>query len=129
MPRQVLICDDAMFMRSVIASVLTGAGYAIAGEAGSGADAVAQFKALAPDLVTMDLIMPEMGGIDAVRAIHGLDPQARIIVCSAMGQEPLVKQAIEAGAAGFVVKPFTPETLLAAVEKAFAGAPAAETVR
>jgi two-component system chemotaxis response regulator CheY len=126
MPRQVLICDDAMFMRSVVASVLTGAGYEIVGEAATGAEAVARFRELRPDVMTMDLLMPEMGGLDALRAIRAADPNARVVICSAMGQERLMQEARAAGACGFVVKPFEPDALLAAVEKALTTAPSPE---
>jgi two-component system chemotaxis response regulator CheY len=118
MRRKVLICDDAMFMRSVIASVLSGAGYEVVGEAATGVEAVARYQALRPDVMTMDLLMPEMGGIDAARAIRAADPEARIVICSAMGQEHLMQQALSAGARAFVVKPFKPEALLSAVATA-----------
>jgi len=126
MPRQVLICDDAMFMRSVVASVLSGAGYEIVGEASTGAEAVARYDELRPDVITMDLLMPEMGGLDALKAIRAKHPDARIVICSAMGQEHLMAQARAAGARGFVVKPFKPEAMLAAVEAALQAAPGAE---
>jgi len=120
MRRQVLICDDAMFMRSVVASVLSGAGYEIVGEAATGAEAVTRFQELRPHVMTMDLLMPEMGGLDALKAIRAIDPDARIVICSAMGQEHLMEQAKQAGACAFVVKPFKPEALLAAVDQALA---------
>ncbi|MDP2482553.1 MAG: response regulator [Candidatus Palauibacterales bacterium] len=120
MRRQVLICDDAMFMRSVVASVLSGAGYEIVGEAATGAEAVTRFQELRPHVMTMDLLMPEMGGLDALKAIRAIDPEARIVICSAMGQEHLMQQATAAGACAFVVKPFKPEALLAAVDQALA---------
>jgi len=123
MRRQVLICDDAMFMRSVVASVLTSAGYDVVGEAATGVEAVARFDELRPDVMTMDLLMPEMGGLDAVRAIREKHPDARIVICSAMGQEHLMVQAEAAGARAFVVKPFKPEALITAVEQALAPAP------
>jgi two-component system chemotaxis response regulator CheY len=122
MPRQVLICDDAMFMRSVVASVLTGAGYEVAGEAATGAEAVARYRELRPDVMTLDLLMPEMGGLDALRVIRTEHPDARIVICTAMGQDHLMRQAKDAGARAFVVKPFKPEALLAAVAEALAPA-------
>jgi len=94
----VLVCDDAVFMRTMIGDILTQAGLDVVGEAESGTEAVAKYKELRPDLVTMDIIMPEMGGIDAVRAITEYDPQARVLMCSAMGQQALVAEAIQAGA-------------------------------
>ncbi|HVF40893.1 MAG TPA: response regulator, partial [Gemmatimonadaceae bacterium] len=117
MSNTVLVCDDAIFMRTMIGDILTQAGLEVVGEAGSGADAVEKYKALRPDLVTMDIIMPEMGGIDAVRAITDFDPQARVLMCSAMGQQALVAEAIEAGARDFVVKPFQPSRVLEAVQR------------
>src|SRR6266498_4546520 len=93
----VLVCDDAVFMRTMIGDILTQAGLDVVGEAESGQEAVAKYKTLRPDLVTMDIIMPEMGGIDAVRAITEFDPQARVLMCSAMGQQALVAEAIQAG--------------------------------
>jgi len=128
MPRQVLICDDAMFMRSVVASVLSGAGYEIVGEASTGAEAVTRYDELRPDVITMDLLMPEMGGLDALKAIRAKHPDARVVICSAMGQEHLMEQARAAGARGFVVKPFKPEAMLAAVEEALRAVPGTEAV-
>ena len=121
MRHQVLICDDAMFMRSVISSVLTSAGYEVVGEAATGDEAVARYTELRPDVVTMDLLMPGMGGLDALKAIRATSPDARIVICPAMGQEPLIQQALNAGAAAFVVKPFKSEGLLEAVAKALRG--------
>jgi two-component system chemotaxis response regulator CheY len=87
------------------------------GEASSGAEAVEKYKELKPDLVTMDIVMPDMGGIDAVREIIEFDPDARILMCSAMGQQGLVVEAIQAGARDFVVKPFQPSRVLEAVQR------------
>ncbi len=126
MQPRVLICDDALFMRSLVASVLRGAGYEIVGEASTGGEAVARFDELRPDVMTMDLLMPEMGGIDAIRAIRAKHPDARIAVCSAMGQERLIQEAREAGACAFLVKPFTPEAMLAAVAQALGSGPQVE---
>jgi two-component system chemotaxis response regulator CheY len=117
---RILICDDAIFMRTMIADILTGAGYEIAGEAESGLQAVERYKALKPDLVTMDIVMPDMGGIDAVKAIIAVDPEARILMCSAMGQQQLVVEAVQAGAKEFVVKPFQPSRVLEAVKRLLA---------
>jgi two-component system, chemotaxis family, chemotaxis protein CheY len=113
----VLVCDDAIFMRTMIADILTQAGYQVVGEAESGVEAVQRYQELKPDLVTMDIVMPEMGGIDAVREIIKLDPDARILMCSAMGQQALVVEAIQAGAKDFVVKPFQPARVLEAVQR------------
>jgi len=113
----VLVCDDAIFMRTMISDILSQAGYEIVGEAETGVQAVEKFKELKPDLVTMDIVMPDMGGIDAVREIIGNDPDARILMCSAMGQQALVVEAIQAGAKDFVVKPFQPSRVLEAVQR------------
>ena len=112
----VLVCDDAVFMRTMISDILTQAGLDVVGEAESGTEAVAKYRTLKPDLVTMDIIMPDMGGIEAVRAITQFDPQARVLMCSAMGQQALVAEAIQAGAKDFVVKPFQPSRVLEAVQ-------------
>ncbi|MDZ4259017.1 MAG: response regulator [Gemmatimonadales bacterium] len=116
MAPRILICDDAIFMRTMISDILTGGGYEVLGEAESGLQAVERYKALAPDLVTMDIVMPDMGGIDAVKAIIAHDPNAKILMCSAMGQQQLVVEAIQAGAKDFVVKPFQPARVLEAVK-------------
>jgi len=113
----VLVCDDAVFMRTMISDILTQAGLEVIGEADSGAQAVEKYRQLKPDLVTMDIIMPEMGGIDAVKAITEFDPEARVLMCSAMGQQALVAEAIQAGAKDFVVKPFQPSRVLEAVQR------------
>lgn len=117
MTRSVLICDDAIFMRTMVGDILTQAGFSVVGEAATGVQAVEQYKALKPDLVTMDIVMPDMGGIDAVREITQFDPGARVLMCSAMGQQALVVEAIQAGARDFVVKPFQPSRVLEAVER------------
>ncbi|MCU0621829.1 MAG: response regulator [Gemmatimonadales bacterium] len=117
MGQTVLVCDDAIFMRTMISDILAQAGYEVVGEAESGAQAVQQYRALKPDLVTMDIVMPDMGGIDAVREIVKEDPQARILMCSAMGQQALVVEAIQAGAKDFIVKPFQPSRVLEAVQR------------
>jgi two-component system chemotaxis response regulator CheY len=113
----VLVCDDAIFMRTMISDILQQSGFEVVGEAETGVEAVAQYKKLRPDLVTMDIVMPEMGGIDAVREITKFDPSARVLMCSAMGQQALVVEAIQAGAKDFVVKPFQPSRVLEAVQR------------
>ena len=120
MPRTVLICDDAIFMRTLLADILQQAGFEVVGEAATGTQAVAQYERLRPDLVTMDIVMPDMGGIDAVRAITAAHPAARVLMCSAMGQQALVVEAIQAGARDFVVKPFQASRVVEAVERALA---------
>ncbi|HEY8485044.1 MAG TPA: response regulator [Longimicrobiales bacterium] len=117
MARTVLICDDAIFMRSMLADVLKQAGFEVAGEAETGAEAVQRYRELRPDLVTMDIVMPDMDGIEAVRQIIKEFPDAKILMCSAMGQQALVVEAIQAGARDFVVKPFQPSRVLEAVQR------------
>ena len=112
-----LVCDDAIFMRTMISDILTQAGFEVVGEAESGAQAVEKYRSLKPDLVTMDIVMPDMGGIEAVREICKTDPDAKILMCSAMGQQALVVEAIQAGAKDFVVKPFQPSRVLEAVQR------------
>ena len=117
MAHRVLVCDDAIFMRTMISDILSGAGYDVVGEAETGLQAIERYKELRPDLVTMDIVMPDMGGIDAVREIVKDDPNAKILMCSAMGQQALVVEAIQAGAKDFVVKPFQPSRVLEAVQR------------
>jgi two-component system chemotaxis response regulator CheY len=113
-----MLVDDASFMRMMLKNILVGSGYEVIGEAENGAKAVEQYKSLKPDLVIMDIIMPEMGGIDAVREIVKVNPSAKILMCSSMGQQSLVVEAIQAGAKDFIVKPFQPSNVLEAVKKA-----------
>ena len=117
MNHTVLICDDAIFMRTMVRDILTQAGFEVIGEAETGVQAVEKYQQLRPDLVTMDIVMPDMGGIDAVRQICKTDPNARILMCSAMSQQALVVEAIQAGAKDFVVKPFQPSRVLEAVQR------------
>lgn len=117
----VLIVDDAAFMRMMIKNILSKAGYEIVGEAENGAQAVAKFKDLKPELTTMDITMPEMDGISAVKEIMKMDPSAKVIMCSAMGQQAMVIDAIQAGAKDFIVKPFQPNRVLEAVQKVVSG--------
>jgi two-component system chemotaxis response regulator CheY len=117
MGRTVLVCDDAIFMRAMIGDILKQAGFEVVGEAETGTQAVERYRELRPDLVTMDIVMPDMGGIDAVRAIIAEFPDAQILMCSAMGQQALVVEAVQAGARDFVVKPFQPSRVLEAVQR------------
>lgn len=112
-----MVVDDAAFMRMMLKDILTGAGYNVIGEAENGAVAVNKYKELSPDLVLMDITMPEMDGVSAVKKIRGLDPGAKIIMCSAMGQQAMVLESIQAGAKDFVVKPFQAERIIEAVGK------------
>ena len=116
----VLIADDAAFMRMMIKNILTDAGYEIVGEAENGTVAVSKYHELKPDLTTMDITMPEMDGLAALKEIRDQDPEARVLMCSAMGQQSMVIESIQAGARDFIVKPFQPERVLEAVQKALA---------
>ena len=114
---KVLIVDDAAFMRISIKNMLTNNGYEIVGEAENGAVGVEMYKELKPDIVTMDITMPEMSGLDALKEIQKIDPQAKVVMVSAMGQETMVREAIMSGAKGFIVKPFKEEGIIAAIKK------------
>ncbi|EQB88535.1 chemotaxis protein CheY [Clostridium sp. BL8] len=114
---KVLIVDDATFMRMMIKDILEKNGFQVVGEAGNGAKAVELYKAEKPDVVTMDITMPEMDGIEAVKAIREFDPSAKVIMCSAMGQQSMVMDAIRAGAKDFIVKPFQADRVLEAIKK------------
>lgn len=118
MGKTVLIVDDAAFMRTMIKDILTQNGYDVAGEAENGVEALEQYRILNPDLVIMDITMPEMDGICATKQIKKIDPHALIVMCSAMGQQATIIESIRSGAKDFVVKPFQPERLLEAVRKA-----------
>lgn len=115
--KRVMVCDDAAFMRMVIKDILVKNGYEIAAEAENGLKAVERYPEAKPDLVLMDITMPEIDGIEAVRRIKALDPNANVIMCSAMGQQAMVIEAIQAGAKDFIVKPFQANRVLEAVRK------------
>ena len=117
MAKNILVCDDAAFMRMMIKDILTKNGYNIAGEAENGLKAVEKYNETKPDLVLMDITMPEMDGIQAVKKIKEMDPNAKIVMCSAMGQQAMVIEAIQSGARDFIVKPFQAERVLEAVKK------------
>jgi two-component system, chemotaxis family, chemotaxis protein CheY len=117
MPR-VLIVDDAAFMRMMLKNILTKSGYEVAGEAANGNEAVERYKDLLPDLVTMDITMPEMDGLQALKAIKAIDPKAKIIMASAMGQQSMVIEAIQSGAVDFIVKPFNEDRVVEAIKRA-----------
>jgi two-component system chemotaxis response regulator CheY len=112
-----LVADDAAFMRQMIREILEAEGLEVVGEAVDGVEAVAAFEKLRPDLVTMDIVMPRCSGIDAVKGIRKLDGTARIVMCSALGQETLVMEALQAGAMDFIVKPFKPDSVVATLKK------------
>ncbi len=115
--KNILLVDDAAFMRMMLKDILTKNGYTVIGEAENGAKAIEKFAELKPTLVIMDITMPEMDGIQAARAIKTSDSNALIIMCSAMGQQAMVIESIQAGARDFIVKPFQPDRVLEAVKK------------
>jgi two-component system, chemotaxis family, chemotaxis protein CheY len=117
---RVLVVDDAVFMRKVGSDALNKGGHEVIGEAANGQEAVDQFQALKPEVMTLDITMPEKDGLSALKEIIAMDPQARVVMCSALGQETKVLEAIKAGAKDFVVKPFQPDRVLSAIEKAVA---------
>ena len=114
---KILIVDDAAFMRMMLKDILTKGGFEIAGEAADGNEAVAKYNELKPDLVTLDITMPNKDGLQALKEIRANDPNATCIMCSAMGQQAMVIEAIQSGAKDFVVKPFQAERVLEAVRK------------
>ncbi len=130
-PIRVLIVDDAMFMRSMIKDILNNASgrYEVVGEASNGREAIARFRELNPELVTMDIVMPQLDGIEATREILKVDPAAVIVMCSAMGQEALVVESISAGAKDFIVKPFTTDRVLQVLAKVLPGASGGSAAR
>jgi len=115
---RVLVVDDAAFMRKLLTDALTNGGHEVVGEAGNGVEAVARWQELRPELTTLDITMPEKDGLAALAEIMAIDPSAKIIMCSALGQEGKVLEAVKLGAKDFVVKPFQPPRVLEAVEKA-----------
>ena len=117
MGKNILICDDAAFMRMMIKDILSKNGYNVVGEAENGAKAVEKYNELKPDLVLMDITMPEMDGIQALKKIKEGDANAKVIMCSAMGQQAMVVEAIQSGAKDFIVKPFQADRVLEAVKK------------
>jgi two-component system chemotaxis response regulator CheY len=117
---KILIVDDTLFMRTLLKNILFSGGHAIVGEAGDGEDGVAKYKELKPDLVTMDIVMPKLNGIEALKAIKEFDPAARIVMCTAVGQEQMVKLAIKSGAKGYIIKPFQAPKVLEEVKNVLA---------
>jgi two-component system chemotaxis response regulator CheY len=117
---RVLVVDDAAFMRKMVTDALTSGGHEIVGEAGNGTEAVAQYQALRPDVMTLDITMPEKDGLAALKEIIAVDPAAKVVMCSALGQESKVLESIKSGAKDFVVKPFQADRVLSAIEKALA---------
>ncbi len=114
---RVLIVDDAMFMRRMLSDILEKGGHTVCGEASTGKEAVDRYREVKPDLVTMDIIMPDMSGIEAVKEIKKIDAEAKILMVSAMGQQALVLEAVQAGALDYVVKPFQPSRVLESIDR------------
>jgi two-component system chemotaxis response regulator CheY len=117
MPKTILITDDALFMRVTLKNLLVNNGYEVVGEAVNGREAVEKYSSVKPDVVFMDITMPVMDGIAATRAIRDSDPDAKVIMCTAMGQKQMVMDAIQAGAKDFIVKPFSPQRVLESIQK------------
>ena len=115
--KRVLIADDASFMRQMIRDIIEPEGFEVVGEASDGMEVVEKYKKLRPDVVMMDIVMPKRSGIDAVKAIKAEDAGARVVMCSALGQDALVSEALQAGARDFIVKPFKPDAVLATLAK------------
>jgi two-component system chemotaxis response regulator CheY len=115
---RVLVVDDAAFMRKLLTDALVSGGHEVVGEAGNGVEAVARYQELKPELTTLDITMPEKDGLAALAEIMAIDPSAKVIMCSALGQEGKVLEAVKLGAKDFVVKPFQPPRVLEAVDKA-----------
>ena len=114
---KILVTDDAAFMRMMLKDILVKEGYEVVGEAVNGADGVEKYNSLKPDLVTMDITMPDMDGITALKNIRQSDPSAKVIMCSAMGQQAMVVESIQAGARDFIVKPFQRDRVIEAIKK------------
>jgi two-component system chemotaxis response regulator CheY len=114
---RVLVADDASFMRQMIREIIEAEGHEVVGEASDGDEVIEEFKRLHPDVTTMDIVMPRRSGIDAVKGIIELDAGACVVMCSALGQETLVQEAMAAGARDFIVKPFKPDVVIATLEK------------
>ena len=117
MSKRVLIVDDAVFMRMKLRDILEKNGYEVVAEAQNGLEAIEKYKAAAPDLVTMDITMPEMDGVEALKNIKSFDTDAKVVMCSAMGQQAMVMDAIRAGALDFIVKPFDTDRVISALDK------------
>ena len=114
---KVLVVDDAAFMRMTIKKMIESEGHTVVGEAGNGVEAVQKYMEIQPDVVMLDITMPEMNGVDALKRIKELDPNAKVIICSAMGQQAMVAQAIQSGAKDFIVKPFEKDRIIAALKR------------
>lgn len=120
MAKRILITDDALFMRVTLKNILSSNGFEVVGEAENGVQAVKLYEELKPDLVTMDITMPEMDGLEALKKIKAFDANAKVVMCTAMGQKNMVVEAIQSGAKDFIVKPFQPDRVLEALNKLLA---------
>ena len=118
MSKRIMIVDDAIFMRMKLKDILEKNGYEVVAEAQNGEDAIEKYRAERPDIVTMDITMPEMDGIEALKGIKRIDPSAKVIMCSAMGQQAMVMEAIQSGALDFIVKPFETDRVIDSIQKA-----------
>ncbi|HOT94659.1 MAG TPA: response regulator [Methanoregulaceae archaeon] len=117
---RILIVDDTLFMRTLLKNILFSGGHTIVGEAADGEEGIAKYKELKPDLVTMDVVMPKMNGIESLKGIRQFDPNAKVVMCTAVGQEQMVKLAIKTGARGYIVKPFQAPKVLEEVKNVLA---------
>lgn len=117
MKNRILVVDDALFMRKMLSDILTKAGYEVIGEAENGMEAYQKYKELQPDIVTMDITMPDYNGIQGCKLIIDEFPNAKILMCSAMGQENMVIESVKAGAKGFIVKPFQPDNVVMKIQE------------
>lgn len=114
---KILVVDDSQFIRTLLRRILTGRGHVIAGEANNGNEAVEKFAKLRPDLVTLDIVMPKLNGLEALKRIMQIDPQAKVVMVTALGQEPLAIESVKLGASDYIVKPFKPDQVVESVEK------------
>lgn len=117
----VLVVDDTLFMRASIRQMLEANGHSVAGEAANGVEAIEKFEAVKPDVVLMDITMPDMDGLEALRRIKEIDKNAKVVMCTAMGQQAMVAKAVELGAQQFIVKPFQADRLIAAIDTVYKG--------
>ncbi len=117
---RILIVDDTLFMRTLLKNILFSGGHTIVGEAADGEEGIAKYKELKPDLVTMDVVMPKLNGIESLKGIRQFDPNAKVVMCTAVGQEQMVKLAIKTGARGYIVKPFQAPKVLEEVKNVLA---------
>ena len=119
MNKRILIVDDSFYMRTMLKNMLTDAGYEVVGEAANGAQALEMAASTAPDLITLDVILPDNTGLDVLKSLRQIQPSAKVVMCSAVGQEVIVTEAIENGALAYIVKPFSEEKVLEIVGSAF----------